>query len=112
MLIASVLRDRNGSMKAVSESGIRIMSDSWISWKPRIDDPSKPTPSSNMSAVSWDAGMEKCCISPGRSQNRTSTTSTPSSLMSWSTSSGVRSSTISPFDPTACLSRLGGEAAR
>ena len=41
-LMASVRRVRNGSTKAVSESGIRIMSDSWISWNPRIDEPSKP----------------------------------------------------------------------
>ena len=26
-------------------SGSRIMSDSWISWKPRIDEPSNPKPS-------------------------------------------------------------------
>ena len=29
-------------MTAVFGSGMRIMSDSWISWKPRIDEPSKP----------------------------------------------------------------------
>ena len=33
-------------MTAVSGSGIRSMSDSWISWKPRIDEPSNPSPSS------------------------------------------------------------------
>ena len=33
---------RNGSMTTVFGSGMRIMSDSWISWKPRIDEPSKP----------------------------------------------------------------------
>ena len=33
-------------MTAVSGSGIRSMSDSWISWNPRIDEPSKPRPSS------------------------------------------------------------------
>ncbi len=34
-------------MSAVSGSGLRIMSDSWISWNPRIDEPSNPNPSSN-----------------------------------------------------------------
>ncbi len=43
-------------MNAVSESGIRIMSDSWISWNPRIDDPSNPRPSSNTSVVSCASG--------------------------------------------------------
>ena len=31
-------------MTAVFGSGMRIMSDSWISWKPRIDEPSNPKP--------------------------------------------------------------------
>ena len=83
---------RNGSMTAVFGSGIRSMSDSWISWKPRIDEPSKPRPSSNTSSVSSCAGIEKCCIKPGRSQNRTSTISMPLSLMSFRTSPGVRCS--------------------
>src|SRR5262245_19688147 len=95
----------NGSMTAVLGSGTRSMSDSWISWNPRIEDPSKPTPSSNTSAVSCPAGMEKCCISPGRSQNRTSTISMPSSPISCSTSSGVRSSTIAPFSVVRGLAR-------
>jgi pimeloyl-ACP methyl ester carboxylesterase len=51
------------------------MSDSWISWNPRMEEPSNPKPSSNDASVSCDAGMEKCCMSPGRSQNRRSTTS-------------------------------------
>ena len=61
----------------------------------------------NTSAVSCDAGMEKCCMRPGRSQKRTSTTSTFSSLMSCSTSSGVRSSTIAPFNRSRHDLRLG-----
>ena len=35
---------RNVSTWAVSESGMRIMSDSWIDWKPRMLEPSKPMP--------------------------------------------------------------------
>ena len=57
------------------------MSDSWIAWKPRIDEPSKPRPSENTSSSNEPAGTVKCCITPGRSQKRTSTISTPSSLM-------------------------------
>ena len=35
----------NGSMHAVAVSGTSSMSDSLIAWKPRIEEPSKPTPS-------------------------------------------------------------------
>ena len=37
----SVLATRNGSMYAVVGSGNSDMSDSWIAWKPRIEEPSK-----------------------------------------------------------------------
>ena len=70
----------NGSRYAVSGSGTNSMSDSWISWNPRIDEPSNPIPSSKIDSVSSDVGTEKCCISPGRSQNRRSTIWTPASL--------------------------------
>ena len=43
-------------MTAVFGSGMSSMSDSWISWKPRIDEPSNPKPSSNTSAVSCMGG--------------------------------------------------------
>src|SRR5687768_6818858 len=36
-----------GSMNALSGSGMSSMSDSWISWNPRIEDPSNPSPSLN-----------------------------------------------------------------
>jgi len=54
------------------------MSDSWIAWNPRIDDPSNVSPSSNTWGPNDDTGTVKCCIVPGTSQNRTSTNSTPS----------------------------------
>ena len=85
-----VLCWRNGSMTAVSGSGINSMSDSWISWNPRIDEPSNPSPSSKTPSFSSWAGTEKCCMSPGKSQKRKSMISTPSSLTSDRTSSGVR----------------------
>src|ERR1700746_833013 len=49
-----------GSMKAVVGSGTTSMSLSWISWKPRIDEPSNPTPSSRapaLAAARWDGKM-------------------------------------------------------
>src|SRR3954447_21273525 len=65
------------------------MSDSLIAWNPRIDDPSKPRPSENVSSPKVDAGMVKCCMTPGRSQKRTSTNSTSLSRMYAATSSGL-----------------------
>ena len=57
------------------------MSDSWMAWKPRIDDPSNISPSSKAAWVKDAAGTLKCCITPGRSQNRTSTNFTSLSRM-------------------------------
>src|SRR5690242_1466180 len=70
---------RQGSTKALAGSGKSSMSLSLIAWKPRIDDPSKPSPSLKTSSVSSFNGSEKCCHVPGRSQNFTSTTCTPAS---------------------------------
>ncbi len=39
--ITSVFCARKGSMYAVATSGSSFMSDSWMAWKPRIEDPSK-----------------------------------------------------------------------
>src|SRR6185295_19940123 len=66
-----------GSITAVEGSGIRIMSDSEISWKPRIEEPSKPRPSSNASGSSPWIDSETCCQVPGRSVNLKSTIRTP-----------------------------------
>ena len=77
--IASVFSVRNGSTKAVFGSGISFMSDSWIAWNPRIEDPSNISPSVNSAAPNALAGTVKCCITPGRSQKRTSMNCTLSS---------------------------------
>jgi hypothetical protein len=63
------------------------MSDSWISWNPRIELPSKASPSVKTLSEKDDAGVVKCCITPGRSQKRTSTIATSLSLMYLLTSS-------------------------
>ena len=55
----------NGSMVAVLGSGTTSMSDSLIACQPRMDEPSKPKPSSKMSSVSSASGMVKCCQMPG-----------------------------------------------
>ena len=54
-------------------SGSSFMSDSLIAWKPVIEDPSNIWPSVKKSAPTDCAGTLKCCITPGRSQKRTST---------------------------------------
>ena len=83
----SVLRVRNGSSTAVVASGSSSMSDSWICWKPRIDEPSNIRPSLKTFSSKDSAGTVKCCTVPGRSQNLTSTNCTPSVSMNRSTSS-------------------------
>lgn len=49
------------------------MSLSWMAWKPRIDEPSNPSPSVKSFSPNMDAGTEKCCHVPGRSVKRRST---------------------------------------
>src|SRR3954454_2145561 len=88
-LMFSVLWMRNGSRYALLASGSNSMSDSLIAWKPRMDDPSKPRPSVKVSGPKVSAGMVKCCMTPGRSQNRTSTNFTSLSRMYAVTSSGL-----------------------
>ncbi len=77
---ASVFSMRNGSTNAVATSGSSSMSDSWICWKPRIEEPSNARPSVNTPSSNDSTGTVKCCITPGRSQKRTSTNLTPSFL--------------------------------
>ena len=77
---ATVFCVRNGSTNAVATSGSSSMSDSWIDWKPRIDEPSKARPSVKTLSSNDSTGRLKCCITPGRSQKRTSTNFTSSSV--------------------------------
>src|SRR3979411_1010633 len=85
----SVLCDRTGSIVAESGSGISSMSLSSIAWNPRMLEPSNPRPSVKLSTSSSPIGRLKCCHVPGRSMNRTSTTSTPSALARSITSRGL-----------------------
>lgn len=65
------------------------MSDSWIFWKPAIEEPSKLRPSVKTSGPKEPAGTVKCCITPGRSQKRQSMVSMPSSLTKARSSSAL-----------------------
>src|SRR5437016_9556767 len=85
----SVLCERTGSIVAESGSGMSSMSLSSIDWNPRMLEPSKPSPSLKLSTSSSPRGRLKCCQVPGRSMNRTSTTSTPSAFARSSTSRGL-----------------------
>src|SRR4029078_7720278 len=62
----------NGSTNAVSACGSRSMSLSLIACQPRMLEPSKPRPSSNVSSSSFETGMVKSCQMPGKSIKRRS----------------------------------------
>src|SRR6185503_1761916 len=76
----SVESAMNGSMKAVSGSGIASMSDASIDFQPRIDEPSKPSPSLKDSSLISPKGSVKCCQVPNVSTNFTSTIFAPAFL--------------------------------
>src|SRR5712671_533018 len=97
----SVGTSKQGSTKALAGSGSSSMSLSLMAWKPRIDEPSNPKPSVNVSSSSWFNGIEKCCQVPGRSVNRTSTICTPASLARRITSAGDVS--VDGFAPVATV---------
>src|SRR3954468_9029536 len=63
----------NGSITAVSGSGTTSMSLAWMGIHPRMDDPSKPSPSSNTASVNSASGTVKCCQRPMKSMNFRST---------------------------------------
>src|SRR5260370_34387978 len=78
-----------GSTNAVLASRSRFMSDSWICWKPRMLEPSKPVPSSQMPPSNSEVGIEKRCHVPGRSVNFRSTISMLCWAIKWLTFFGV-----------------------
>src|SRR5579884_318705 len=73
----SVGSAQNGSIKAVSGSGMASMSLASMLFQPRMEEPSKPNPSSNISSVSSPAGTVKCCQVPKVSTNLMSTIFAP-----------------------------------
>src|SRR5512135_2599628 len=80
---------QNGSMKAVTGSGMASMSEASIDFQPRMDEPSKPRPSVKISSVSSATGQEKCCQVPKVSTNLMSIILAPDFLASSMTSFGV-----------------------
>src|SRR6188474_2844044 len=73
----SVGTPQKGSMNAVDGSGMASMSEASMDFQPRIEEPSKPKPSSKTSSVSSATGTLKCCQVPKVSTNLTSTIFAP-----------------------------------
>src|SRR6266849_9707216 len=88
-IIVSVTSLQNGSRKEVSGTGKTSMSDSLMACQPRMDEPSKPRPSSKTPSSRASAGMVKCCHKPGKSMKRRSTARTSFSRIRARTSLGV-----------------------
>ena len=68
---------QNGSMKAVSGSGMASMSEASMLFQPRMVEPSKPKPSAKTSSVNSPMGQLKCCQVPKVSTNLMSTILAP-----------------------------------
>src|SRR5215207_97222 len=80
---------QNGSMNAVTGSGMASMSDASMDFQPRMDEPSKPKPSLKTSSVSSPMGQLKCCQVPKVSTNLMSTILAPCFLAISTTLFGV-----------------------
>src|ERR1700709_1038200 len=81
--------EKNGSMQAVSGSGIRVMSDSLIAFQPAIDEPSNITPSEKAASSTMETSKVTCCHLPRGSVKRKSTYLTSLSLIAFNTSCAV-----------------------
>src|SRR5579859_3616394 len=100
----------NGSITAVSASGISIMSLSLIAFQPAIEDPSNMMPSRKTSSSMVETCCAVCCHLPRGSVNRRSTYSTECSV---SISSTLPTPLVAPagFLAMYCfpVSRLNGK---
>src|SRR5271154_5986560 len=84
-----VVSAKNGSIVAVTGSGIRHMSDSLIAFQPAIDEPSNIVPSAKMSSSIMVISKVTCCHLPRGSVKRRSTYLTSLSLIDLRTSLAV-----------------------
>ncbi|MNC87842.1 hypothetical protein D3C83_36040 [compost metagenome] len=76
-------------MRALSGSGISVMSDASMPFQPAMDEPSKKWPSVNLPSLNADTGTETCCSLPRVSVKRKSTNFTSLSLTIFITSATV-----------------------
>src|SRR5574341_1022203 len=91
---------QNGSSTAVLGSGITSMSLAWMGCQPRIEEPSKPRPSSNTASSISLGGTVKCCQMPRKSLNFKSTATAFCSFINLITSFGVIPSLLLPVGET------------
>src|SRR3981189_1415700 len=84
-----VVSAKNGSIVAVTGSGIRHMSDSLIAFQPAIDEPSNMVPSAKTSSSIMPMSNVTCCHLPRGSVKRRSTYFTSLSLIDFRTSLAV-----------------------
>src|SRR6202008_3395321 len=82
-----VVSAKNGSIVAVTGSGIRHMSDSLISFQPAIEEPSNIKPSENVSSSIMLTSKLTCCSLPRGSVKRRSTYLTSLSVINFITPS-------------------------
>src|SRR5664280_2218176 len=80
---------QKGSMNAVFGSGIASMSEASMLFQPRMEEPSKPSPSEKESSFNSATGMLKCCQVPKVSTNLMSTIFAPAFLANSNTLLGV-----------------------
>jgi hypothetical protein len=97
----------NGSMRALSGSGISSMSDASMLFQPAIEDPSKKCPLSNLSFVKALTGTDTCCSLPRVSVKRRSTNLTSLSFIIFMTSAAVIAIAKSPQVADCWLVRKG-----
>src|SRR5215217_6523559 len=98
-----VVSAKNGSIVAVTGSGIRHMSDSLIAFQPAIDEPSNMVPSAKISSSIMLMSKVTCCHLPRGSVKRRSTYFTSLSLIDFRTSLAVFMNT--PFGYYGSVSR-------
>src|ERR1700759_221410 len=88
-VMTMVVSAKNGSIVAVTGSGIRHMSDSLIAFQPAIEEPSNMVPSVKMSSSIIVMSKVTCCHLPRGSVKRRSTYLTSLSLIDLRTSLAV-----------------------
>src|SRR5580704_15468797 len=96
-----VVSAKNGSMVAVTGSGIRHMSDSLMAFQPAIDEPSNIRPSAKESSSIMPTSKVTCCHLPRGSVKRRSTYLTSLSLIDLRTSLAVF--IYPPLDDYGCI---------
>src|SRR5256714_3188009 len=88
-VMTRVVSAKNGSMVAVTGSGIRHMSDSLIAFQPAMEEPSNMRPSAKVSSSIMPVSKVTCCHLPRGSVKRRSTYLTSLSLIAFRTSLAV-----------------------